>query len=105
MYAIVLVLLGLGFRGQVANHFGYALPWKLPERVHFHGRDFNMSPVACRPGDGQESTAPKGWVFGYFTSAKEIYADSPSPLASVPTSILVRRGRGCLISYELSGGP
>ena len=106
LYVIVIALLGVGLLSPVANHFRYALPWRLPTHVRYLGRDFNMSAVGCRSGGEREPTSPKqGWVFGYFATAKEIYADPPTALAKVPTSLVVRRDGGRLMLYELSGGP
>jgi hypothetical protein len=104
LYALVVVILALGFVNSAANHFGYALPWQLPNHVHYRGRDYNKDvELGCTSRNGQQGAARQdGWVRGYFTTAKEIYVSTG---ARIPTALFVRGGRSCVVPYDLSGGP
>jgi hypothetical protein len=86
-----------------ADHFGYALPWRLPDRVHYRGRDYNKGVQGCQSRHQPGAARRDGWVWGYFTTAKEIYVSTRSTF--VPTVLFVRGGRDCAVPYDLSGGP
>src|SRR5262252_5028927 len=82
-YAITLVILGLGLATPVSNHLAYALPWRLPDHVHYRGRDY----IRGFDSGCQSRTITHqadGWVLGYFTASKEIYAT-----IGTPTQVLV----------------
>ena len=105
LYALVVVILALGFVNSAANHFGYALPWQLPSHVHYRGRDYNKDVLlGCQSRNQQGAARQDGWVWGYFTTAKEIYVSARSGLPT-PTALFVRGGRNCVVPYDLSGGP
>ena len=111
------VLAAIPFWHKAADHFHYALPGRVPKRVHYHGREY-IQPGDCvspeklarrfgTPGARELPQRRIGTVWGWLTRPRGMYtfADLPSTV-EIPTIIFVSGGWGdCRVPYDLSGGP
>jgi hypothetical protein len=102
VYIIVSIVL-LGLFSPVADHVGYALPWKMPGGMLYDGRDYLAHSLSCRPRKSYSPLRRKGWVLGYFTVSHPRYVVGDG---ATPTRVVVEGSRhDCLIVYALAGGP
>jgi hypothetical protein len=100
----VLGLLALGTISKVSDEGGYVLPWRDPHWLHQNGRDYT-DPSGCETRQSIGALKPIGWVYGYFTPSRRLYA-TPNHRSDVVPTLVWMQGRqsGCLIEYALSGG-
>jgi len=106
LYIVVTLILVLGSLSPIASQVGYALPWQLPRHLTHHGRDYYAGTRKCEARSGFGGLRRVGWVFGYFTPARQIYVEGQGGGTATPTVLLVNgSGDHCLVAYELSGGP
>jgi hypothetical protein len=111
---LLLVVLGLvllvPFWHKAADHFHYALPGRVPERVEYHGREY-IEPGACISREeiarefGPKSSSLRriGTVWGWFTSPRGLYM--PAGVKGQPGPVFVSGGwlEDCLVPYSISG--
>jgi hypothetical protein len=98
--------LGIGFLPTVADHVGYALPWQMPKRMLYSGRDYLAHSRACKPRSEFHPLRRRGWMLGYFAPSRRRYLIGTKDNGSDPTLVVVEGSRrDCLIVYSLQGGP
>jgi hypothetical protein len=99
---VVIGVLALGMISKVSDAAGYVLPWREPHWLHYNGRNYS-DPSVCTTRKPQHLHSA-GWVYGYFTPSRRLYANTQAPRN--PTLVWMQgRNSGCLIEYALSGGP
>jgi hypothetical protein len=111
--AVIVVGLGLAapFWHKAADHFHYALPGRVPDRVEYKGREF-IDPGPCMSSEqiGRRYGRPVsmrriGTVWGWLTRPRGMYmfAGVKGP---IPVSVFVSGGWGdCRHPYVISGSP
>jgi hypothetical protein len=109
---VSLVLVGLGalpFWHKAADHFHYALPGRVPERVEYRGREYidpgsciSRKEIARRYGPKSYSLRRIGTVWGWLTRPRGMFM--PAGVTGTPGPIFVSGGWGdCLVPYTISG--
>jgi hypothetical protein len=110
--AAILVVVGLvlaaPFWHKAADHFHYALPGRVPDRVAHNGRDY-IYPGPCISREeiarqyGSKSLRRIGTIWGWLTSPRGLYM--PAGVKGQPGGVFVSGGLGedCLVPYRISG--
>ena len=110
LVVVELVLL-IPFWHKAADHFHYALPGRVPERVEYHGREYidpgdciSKEEIARRYGPKSYSLRRIGTVPGWLTRPRGMYM--PAGVRGQPGPVFVSGGWGdCLVPYTISGSP
>lgn len=111
---MILSVVGFGlwipFSHKAADHFHYALPGRVPERVAYHGREYiypgdciSREEIARTYGPKSYSLRRIGTIWGWFTSPRGLYM--PAGVKGQPGPVFVSGGWGedCLFPYTISG--
>jgi hypothetical protein len=104
LLGLLLGAAAIGTINKVSDVLGYVLPWRDPRWLHHAGRDYT-DPSHCerRTTQGLHSV---GWVYGYLTPSRHLYASTRVPRGATPTLLwMTGSAKRCLIEYSLSGGP
>jgi hypothetical protein len=113
---LVVVLVGLAalpFWHKAADHFHYALPGRVPERVEYKDREFwkegscmSKAELANRLAVPESTLVMRrvGTVFGWLTRPRGMY--TWASVKGVPVAVFVSGGWGdCRVLYALQGSP